>query len=111
MFDILLSIKQQFLKIPRIFTWNAPTVSCNGSRPDSKVNKSSVQAWFRSTFVALQSTSNLVLGAIYVPARDEPHHTKHSLQCSLFVERQQIPWEGASASCTKHSYRTEAHPH
>ena len=35
---------------------------------------------------------NLVLRAIYVPALDEPHHTKYLLAVKPFAERQQMPW-------------------
>ena len=35
---------------------------------------------------------NLVLKAISVPARDEPHHTKYLLAVKPFAERQQMPW-------------------
>ena len=43
--------------------------------------------WIKS----LRST-NLVLRAICVPARDEPHHTKYLLAVKPFAERQQMPW-------------------
>ena len=45
---------------------------------------------------------NLVLRAICVPARDEPHHTKYLLAVKPFLERQQMPW---GRDCADHCLR------